>query len=436
MKNVSTFQIAFLAIFILIAIVGIAVFAGFGGSSRAAVPKATVWGTVPSYYINEMVRNINIRSTVIEVSYVEKDPETFQDEFVNALAEGVGPDAVLLTDDMLYSQKNKLQPIPYTVFPQRDYLNTFIDGASIFASKDGILGIPLSIDPMVMYYNKNILARNAVSRPPQTWKEMTQIAPVIIQRTDTSNIVQSLVPFGEYSNIKNAKEILATLFFQTGNNITEQNELTGEVFSVIDKDLERGQDTGGTPTESVLNFYTSFANPSKPLYTWNRSLPNSENAFLNGSLAFYFGYASEIQRIQDKNPNLNFDVAQIPQEEGGVPNVYGKMTAFAIVKNSRNFNGALGVISKLTEKSSIELWRDIYNLPPVRRDLLAEPAKDPYMTVFYRAAIQSKSWHDPSPAESDIVFRDMIESITSGRDKLSNAVGDAKLKLDRLLKSK
>lgn len=436
MKNVSTFQIAFLAVFILIAIVGIAVFAGFGGSSRAAVPKATVWGTVPGYYINEMVRNINIRSTVIEVVYIEKDPETFQAEFVNALAEGVGPDAVLLTDDMLYSQKNKLQPIPYTLFPQRDYLNTFIDGASIFASKDGILGIPLSIDPMVMYYNKNILARNAVSRPPQTWKEMTQIAPVLIQRTDTSNIVQSLVPFGEYSNVKNAKEILATLFFQTGNNITEQNEMTGEVFSVIDKDLERGQDVGGTPTESVLNFYTSFANPSKALYTWNRSLPNSEDAFLNGNLAFYFGYAGEIQRIQDKNPNLNFDVAQIPQEEGGVPNVYGKMTAFAIVKNSKNFNGALGVISKLTEKASIELWRDTYNLPPVRRDLLAEPADDPYMTVFYRSAIQSKSWHDPNPVESDIVFRDMIESITSGRDKLSNAVGDAKLKLDRLLKSK
>lgn len=434
----------FLAVFILIAIVGIAVFAGFGGSSRVPVPRATIWGTVPGYYINEMVRNINIRSTVIEVTYIEKDPETFQAEFVNALAEGVGPDAVLLTDDMLYSQKNKLQPIPYTVFPQRDYLNTFIDGASIFASKDGILGVPLSIDPMVMYYNKNILARSAVSRPPSTWKEMSQIGPVIIKRSDTSTVLQSLVPFGEYSNVKNAKEILATLFFQTGNNITEQNAMTGEVFSVIDKDLARDSGarsdvtTGAeiAATESVLNFYTSFANPSKPLYTWNRSLPNSENMFLNGDLAFYFGYASEIQRIQDKNPNLNFDVAQIPQEEDGVPNVYGKMTAFAIVKNSKNFNGALGVISKLTEKASIELWRDVYNLPPVRRDLLAEPAKDPYMTVFYRSAIQSKSWHDPSPAESDVVFRDMIESITSGRDKLSNAVGDAKLKLDNLLKSK
>jgi multiple sugar transport system substrate-binding protein len=436
MKNVSTFQIAFLSIFILIAIVGIAVFAGFGGSSRAAVPKATIWGTTPGYYVNELVRNINIRSTLIEVLYIEKDPDTFQAEFVNALAEGTGPDAVLLSDDMLYSQKNKLQPIPFTLFPERDYLNTFIDGASIFVSKDGIMGIPLSVDPIVMYYNKNILARNAVSRPPQTWKEMTQIAPVIIQRTDTSNIIQSVIPFGEYSNVTNAKEILATLFFQTGNNITERNNATGEVYSVIDQDLDKTGQDGETATESVLDFYTSFANPSKPLYTWNRSLPNSQDAFLGGSLAFYFGYAGEIQRLQDKNPNLNFDVAQVPQEVGGTPNVYGKMTAFAIVKNSKNFNGAMGVISKLTEKASIELWRDAYNLPPVRRDLLAEPAKDPYMTVFYRSAIQSKSWHDPSPVESDAVFRDMIESITSGKDKVSNAVGDAKLKLDRLLKAK
>lgn len=436
MKNVSTFQIAFLAIFILIAIVGIAVFAGFGGSSRAVIPKATIWGTVPGYYVNEMVRNINIRSTLIEVSYIQKDPETFQSEFINALAEGRGPDAVLLDDDMLYSQKNKLQPIAFTTFPERDYLNTFIDGASIFVSKEGILGVPLSVDPMVMYYNKNILARNAVSRPPQTWKEMNQIAPSIIQRTDTSNVIQALVPFGEYSNVKNAKEILATLFFQSGNSITERNPLSGDVYAVIDKDLEGGGAEDGSAIASVLDYYTSFANPSKPLYTWNRSLPNSEDAFLGGNLAFYFGYASEIQHLQDKNPNLNFDVAQIPQEAGGTPNVYGKLTAFAIVKNSKNFAGALGVISKLTEKDSIVLWRDLYNLPPVRRDLLAEPAKDAYMTVFYRSAIQSKSWYDPNPADSDIVFKDMIESITSGRDKLSNAVGDAKLKLDRLLKSK
>jgi ABC-type glycerol-3-phosphate transport system substrate-binding protein len=435
MKNVSTFQLVFLAVFVLIAIVGIAVFAGFGGSAKAPIPKATIWGTVPSYYINEVVRNINIRSTVIEVSYVEKDPETFEDEFVNALAEGNGPDAVLLTDDMLYSQKNKLQPIPFTMYPERDYLNTFIDGANLFVSKDGLLGIPLSVDPIVMYWNKNILAASGISRAPLNWQEMAQIGPTLIKKTDTSNIVQALVPFGEFTNVNNAKEILATLFFQTGNTITEQNKLTGEVYSVIDKDLDK-TDESTAGIASVIDFYTSFANPSKSLYTWNRSLPNSLDAFIGGNLAFYFGYASEISRIQDKNPNLNFDVAQVPQEIGGTPQVYGKMTAFAIVKRSKNATGALGVISKLTERASVELWRDVANLPPIRRDLLAEPAKDAYMTVFYRSAIQSRSWYDPNPRESNMVFRDMIESVTSGREKVSNAVGDAKLKLDRLLKTK
>jgi ABC-type glycerol-3-phosphate transport system substrate-binding protein len=120
MKNISTFQIVFLSISILIAIVGVAVFAGFGGTGKVPVPKATIWGTVPSFYINEMVRDINISSTVIDVTYIEKDPETFQSEFVNALAEGTGPDAVLLTDDMLYSQKNKLQPIPYTLCSHKE----------------------------------------------------------------------------------------------------------------------------------------------------------------------------------------------------------------------------------------------------------------------------------------------------------------------------
>ncbi len=467
MKNISTFQIVFMAVFIFIAIVGVALFAGFGGTGRAPTPTATIWGTVPSYYIGEVVKQINISSTVINVNYVEKDPDTFESEFVNALAEGSGPDAVLLTDDMLYFQRNKLQPIPYTVFNQRDYLSTFVDGAKIFLSKDGVLGVPLSVDPLVMYFNKNILARNGIARPPRNWQEMVDMGPLVIIKTDTSTIRQALLPFGEYVNIKNAKEILATLFFQTGNKITAQNQLTGQVYSVIDSDLYRGRkglygtgeegagtETDGTAvgsgspfggasagsneeTQSVVDFYTSFANPSKALYTWNRSLPNSEDMFLSEKLAFYFDYASRIQAIQDKNPNLNFDVAMIPQDPNGVPSVYGKMTAFAIVKNTKNAAGALAVISKLTEKEAIRNWVSIANLPSVRRDLLSEVAtSSAYMSVFNRAAVQAETWYDPSPADSDEIFRDMIESITSGREKISNALGDAKNKLDILLKSK
>ena len=452
MKNTSTFQLVFLAVFVLVAIVGVAVFAGFGGSSKAAVPKATIWGTIPAFFITDTVRILNASSNALEVTYVQKDPQTFQNEFVNALAEGNGPDAVLLSDDMLYTFRNKLQPIPYTAFALRDFQSTFIDGASVFASKDGLLAIPISVDPLVMYYNKNILARAAVSRAPQTWDEMSQIGPVIIQRTDTSTIQQALLSFGDYANVNNAKAILSTLLFQAGNNITAINALTGSAYTVLDKDTSNNnianstdsntsgsdsssQNDGTTATESVLDFYTSFANPAKSLYTWNRSLPNSLDYFLSGNLAFYFGFASEISQIQAKNPNLNFDVAQVPQNMSGIPNVYGKIYALAIVKQTKNAAGALGVISQLTNQTAVQHYIDIANLPPARRDLLAQQPKDPFMTVFYRSAIQVKSWFDPSPAESDRVFQDMVESIISGKSKLSNAVSDAKQKLDILLKS-
>ena len=436
MKNISVFQIVVLALFIFVAIVGIAIFAGFGGLAQTTIPKAVVWGTVPGGVVNEVVRNINANSTVIEVTYVQKDPETFEGDFVNALAEGTGPDAILISDDMLYSQRNKLQPIPFTAFSERDYENTFIDGAKLFVGKNGILGVPFMVDPLVMYWNKNIFAAAGVSRAPLTWDELSLAGKSIIKRSDSSTIQTALVPFGEYSNVTNAKEVLATLFFQSGNPITQRDPVDDAVHCVIDQTSSANSDsTGGqSQAENILDFYTSFSNPSKELYTWNKSMPNSIDAFLSGKLAVYFGYASEYNRIQDKNPNLNYDVAQVPQTQNGTPVVFGKITAFAIVKQTKNFAGALGVISKMTEAVPIKALTDLTQLPSVRRDMLTQPAKDAAATVFNRAAIQSKSWFDPSPESTDTIFLDMIESVTSGRKKIGDSITDARARMDRLLK--
>jgi ABC-type glycerol-3-phosphate transport system substrate-binding protein len=436
MKNISVFQIVVLAFFVFVAIVGIAIFAGFGGLSQNTIPKAVIWGTVSGGVVNEVVRNINANSTIIEVTYVQKDPETFEGDFVNALAEGTGPDAVLISDEMLYTQRNKLKPIPFTVLTERDFENTFIDGAKLFVSKEGILGIPFSVDPLVMYWNKSIFASAGVSRAPLTWDELSRSGRSIIKRSDASTINTALIPFGEYSNVTNAKEIIATLFFQSGNPITQRDPVDDVVRSVMDQTSSGSSavNSGQSQAEGIIDFYTSFSNPSKELYTWNRSMPNSIDAFLSGKLAMYFGYSSEYGRIQDKNPNLNYDVSQVPQAPDGAPVVFGRMTAFAIVKQSRNFAGALGVISKMTEQAPIKVLTDLTQLPPVRRDMLNQPAKDAAMTVFNRAAIQSKSWLDPSPEGTDAIFLDMIESVTSGRKTIGDSITDARTRMDRLLK--
>ncbi len=428
MRNVSIFQIVVLALFIFIAIVGIAVFAGFGGTNRVAIPKATIWGTVPGGLITELVRNINIKETLIEVNYVEKDPETFERDFVNALAEGNGPDAVLLTDEMLYSQRNKLQLIPNTTLDSRTYVNTYIDAASLFVDKEGILGVPFMIDPMVMYWNKNIFSFAGVSRPPYKWSELQVMAPAIIKKTDSARVTQALVALGEYQNLTHAKEVLVTLFMQAGNKISAKNPQTGATYSVID-DKDQGMTVD---PETLIQFFGSFANPSEKLYTWNRSMPPSQQAFLNGNLALYFGFANELRKIQEKNPNLNFDVTLMPNDPSGYPSVYGKITAFSIVKRAKNPQGAFAVITKLTSPEVLKLLSELTNLPPVRRELLTERPADPYMDIFYRAAIQAKSWYDPDPQGSDEIFADMIESITTGKKKVTNALSETAEKLDRL----
>ncbi len=42
-------------------------------------------------------------------------------------------------------------------------------------------------------------------------------------------------------------------------------------------------------------------------------MSDSKNMFLAGDLALYFGFASELDDLKNKNPNLNFDVTLFPQ---------------------------------------------------------------------------------------------------------------------------
>jgi ABC-type glycerol-3-phosphate transport system substrate-binding protein len=432
MKNVSIFQIIVLSVFIFVALVGIAVFAGFGGTNKNTFPKATVWGTVPGGLITELVRTINTKETLIEVNYIEKDPETFERDFVNALAEGNGPDAVLLTDDLLYNQRNKLQLIPSKSIDQREYINTYINAARLFVDKDGVLGVPFMIDPLVMYWNKNIFSFAGVSRPPKHWSELAQMGSSIIKKTDTSQVLQALVALGEYRNVTHAKEILVSLFMQAGNTISAKNPKTGVIYSDID-------DKTGSMTvnpEAIIDFFSSFTNPSNTLYTWNRSMPSSQQSFLNGNLALYFGYASELSKIQEKNPNLNFDVAPFPNDPTGVPSAYGKMTAFSIVKRAKNATGALAVIQKLTSPEVLASLSTLTNLPPVRVEMLTGKPENPFMSVFYKSAVQAQAWYDPDPVGSNEILGDMIESITTGKKKVTNALSETSEKLDRLYQSR
>jgi ABC-type glycerol-3-phosphate transport system substrate-binding protein len=331
-------------------------------------------------------------------------------------------------------QANKITVIPYESYAEGTFKTTFLQEGELFLTPNGLLAIPFSVDPLVMYWNRDMFTNANLSLPPKYWDEFRLLAPLITKKDAAFNITQSAVALGEYQNITNAKSILSALILQAGNPIVVKSELG------LDSTLGASLGYSIAPTNAALTFYTQFADPQKEVYSWNRALPDSKTLFLSGKLGMYFGFASEYRELRQKNPNLNFDVTYLPQTRPQqnsqlISTTFGKLYGLAVLRASgANSANAYGAISYLTSKDGMTLWSQYSGLPSVRRDALSAKPNDASTAVFANSALWSRGWLDPDSVRTDNVFKTMIESVTSGRAFYSDAVSSADLQLANLLR--
>src|SRR3989344_562733 len=176
MDNLSTFKIFLLGIFGVCIIVGVAIFALSKASPSAGAANLTIWGTInpdafeAAYRASSLTGNKNIK-----ISYIKKDEATFDADFVESLAQGMGPDIVILRDDSVYKNSNKLFAIPFDSYSQRTFKDTFIEEGELFLTNDGVLALPFLVDPLVMYWNRDMFTKNLVAEPPQYWDQMYDV---------------------------------------------------------------------------------------------------------------------------------------------------------------------------------------------------------------------------------------------------------------------
>lgn len=431
-NNSKLFQYIVLGLFIFFIIVGTIIFATYRSkSSNTRNVQVTIWGTWPRDTFTSFVANYFDKAGLeYQVNYVEREASTFDTDLVEALASGQGPDAIILPADLIVRYANKVYNIPFTFYPELNFKQTFIEGGELYLTGNGILALPLTVDPLVMYWNRDIFNTAGVTQVPKTWADVLALTPKLTKKDATQNIIQSTVAFGEFRNINNAKNILSTLILQAGNPIIRLNSESRALTSV----LSEGVGQNAFPAVASLGFYTNFSNPVKAEYSWNRSLPNSLDVFANGDLALYFGLASEYMNIKNKNPNLNFAVATVPQVLGArTYSTYGQMNGLAIMNSTRDLAGTFSVVSALTSSAAVPYWANLFNVPSARRDILAVPNTNAIRTVFNQSAIMSKGWLDPDNVRTNAVFQDMIESYTTGRETLSGAVSTASGRLNNLL---
>ncbi len=432
MGNFSVFQLGVMISFAVSAIIGVIVFAtGFGVSGEKPLPEILMWGTVKQDVIDGILENLATKNDRFsQITYEEKDPRTYSRDLVNALAAGNGPDLFDLPQELVLGFSDKTLVIPYKNYSEREFRDSFVEGGELYLSQDGIRALPFSVDPLVMYWNRDIFASVGLTTPPTFWDEFFTLSPKVTKRDKSSNIVRSFVAFGEYSNVVNAKGILSAFILQTGNPIVSFSE-DGQLSSRLTENFGFME----PPALAALRFYTEFSNPVKAVYSWNRALPDSRQSFIAGDLALYIGFASEFNVLKEANPNLNFDVVELARSrDEKYPITFARFSGLSISRASTNPIAALEVAEALTSQKSIATLSKLTGLPPIRRDLLGEKPVDAIGPVFYNAAITSRGWLDPDSFATDAIFKRMIESTVSGRALLREAIDIADTEINNLLR--
>ncbi|MCX6813941.1 MAG: extracellular solute-binding protein [Candidatus Azambacteria bacterium] len=422
------------AIIIIILLLASVFFGILPGSRSTKPPQVTLefWGLFDDLAVWQPVFDAYKKNNNnISFNYVRMNPDTYEQDLVEALASGKTPDIIMFHSSWLAKHGNKISPLPETVMTLRNFQETFPDVATVdFVSKNKIYALPVWTDVLAMFYNKDLFNTASIATPPKTWDDFIKAVQKLSVKDKFGNLTKSGAAIGAADNIDNAADILSLLMLQTGTKMISDDG-AGAAF---DKAITVGSATY-KPGESALRFYTDFANAKSGAYTWNDKLPNSFDAFTSGQTAIIFDYAVNISRLKQKAPNLRLGIAPAPQLTDATKIVnYADFWGYSVPLASKNSEAAWNFLVFLTGKDINQYFSNAVLRPAARRDVLSEEQTSPDLGVFADSILSATNWYRVDPPAIDNIFKDMINSVVLGGVKPADAINDAAAKVTSLMR--
>lgn len=407
------------------------------GLRRDLKPKPAqleIWAVYDSRETwGEFIDSYQKENKHISIDFKTKSFLDYENELINAFAAGEGPDIFYFHNTWLPKHKLKLSPMPQSeeFMTARDFENTFMDTAYLdFVDENKIYALPLYIDTLALYYNKNFFNTAGISSPPITWSEFIEDVEILTKRDQWGNITQSGAAIGTAENVNRSTDILCLLMLQTGTKMTDDGNrkaIFNQATYLEKKPFNPGQE--------ALRFYTDFANPNKQAYCWNRQMPYSIDAFYQGKTAMMINYSHHIETIQDKASYFDFDVAPVPQIkvrefDVNYPNYWG----LAVSKTSKHSTVAWKLISSFAQRQNLQNYLEKAQRPTSRRDLVKWQESDPYLGIFARQALSAQSWYQADSGAIEKIFANMVQSVVVGEAQIEQAINKAADQVSALMK--
>lgn len=361
--------------------------------------------------------------------------DEYENALVNALAEDRGPDIFSIPNTAVRKFQAKLLPMPastkmesaevkgaiskkqYTItktipsFSKRYLQETFVDQAyADLTVDDQTWGLPLSLDTMGLFYNKDILNAAGIATPAKTYQELQEQVIKLSKQDRQGNILQSGISLGTSNNIPRFTDILSLLMMQNGTQMTDDNG-----FATFDKLPPALTGRTTLPAEDALSYYTSYASPTTTVYTWNEAQPDALQAFMQGKTAYFFGYNYHQPMIHAQAPKLNFAVAKVPQIAGNSEVNFANYWLESVSKKSKNPDAAWNFLQFISRPENVQTYLTAAKKLTATRSLIAKQVEDPELGPFAEELLTARSWYKgKNPDAIDAIFAEMISAAQGG----------------------
>jgi len=407
----------------------------------------------------------------VKINYTQERLETYKDNLIKGWAKNTGPDIYALPSSWLYEFTDYILPMPQstkvTFYQEKKILcrkqteiknitqksitpqelkSQFVDTVYsdvVKKDKKGVMqiyGLPLSIDTLVLYYNKTLLNNAQIIEPAKSWPEIIQQVPKLTKLDSENNILQSGLALGLSDNVNHYFDILSLLMIQNGTSMTDPS---GASIS-FDKSVSPAYNPG----ERALEFYTDFANLSKEVYSWNENQPSSLDAFTQGKVAYYIGYQKDKLTIDTNSPTLNYAIAPIPHinsdgvdssiDSSGnyVQRNYATYWVFTAAQKTKYPNEVWNFIQFITQENRVKTYLEKTKKVSVLRTILASQIKDLDLGVFAGQALTATTWyHGQCFSGTENFFKSMINKVVKKEETILNSLTLAAKQTQETLKN-
>ncbi|MEK7656112.1 MAG: extracellular solute-binding protein [Patescibacteria group bacterium] len=462
-------------------IAGITIFSFLAGQGCTRAPDAAVtqaskhvelnvWAVIDDLdAYQSIVNDYRALHPNVSVNYRRLRNEEYESELLNALAEDRGPDIFMIHNTWIGKYQPKILPMPLftnvavqtvvgTVKKEvtfqlatdrsisvKQYKNDYPEAVSkdtvrtINVSTDPdkrqmeqrIMAVPVSVDTLAMYVNKDLLNTAGIPTVPSEWSAFQQAIPKLVKQDSQGKLLQYGAGIGTGYNVERSPDILSVLMMQNGSEMSAEDGTP--TFGLIPSALAGLRDR--PPAYQALEFYTDFANPGKEVYTWNKDQPNSLEAFLQGKSAFFFGYSYHLPTIRARAPKLNLGIAPLPQIEGNPTVNYANYWTWTVSKKTKSPDIAWNFLNFMIKPEEAKKYLDTAKRPAAIKSLLADQLEDEDIGVFASQVLTAKSWYyGDDPGAMEDALEQLVENVIDGVEEIPTAVQNAVSKVSQTIR--